>query len=227
MMPPSTCERLSPTQRAFLESLLSPTRLARLQYVLKSRLACITLVLDNLLDPHNMAAIVRTVEAMGCQDLHVIEENHTFDLSRNVTKHSHKWITIHRYPDAQSCIRHLRESHFQIYSAMLEPAAVSLYDVPVMAAPPPPFGVGNEQPGIRKSPPRLTAGTFFIPMQGFTESFNVSVAAALVLSHATRERRRNLPEGAGSLTQDRLNVIYDNWLRKSVKNSGRLLRSVD
>lgn len=218
---------LTESQRTLLESLLSPGRLARLRQVLSMRLSCVTLVLDNLLDPHNMAAIVRSIEAYGCQDLHVIESDYPFDPSSRVTKHSHKWITVHRYPDAATCLETLRSDGFSVYAAMVTSQSRPLSKIPLEQREPTAFILGNEHAGIRPETLALSDGGFYIPMFGFTESFNVSVASALVLQHAVSRRRQTLPENQGTLSPERHTQLYDLWLQKSIKNSSRLLQAGD
>jgi len=218
---------LTDSQRSFLETLLSPERLDRLKSVLKQRLSCVTLVLDNLLDSHNMAAVVRTVESLGCQDLHVIEEDYPFDLSSRVTKYTHKWVSIHRYPDAPSCMDQLRSDGFRVYAAMVDNQSMPITEIEITAHQPIAFVLGNEHSGVRPETLALTDGGFYVPMYGFSESFNVSVASALVLSHAVTRRRQFLPCAHGTLPADRAAKLYDIWLQKSVKNSQRLLKSVD
>ncbi len=220
-------EKLTDAQRDLLESLLSPGRLARLRQALSMRLSCITLVLDNLLDPHNMAAIVRSLESFGCQDLHVIESDYAFDPSSRVTKHSHKWVTVHRYPDAATCLGTLRSSGFSIYAAMVANQSRPLSQIPLEHHEPTAFVLGNEHAGVRPETLALSDGGFYIPMYGFSESFNVSVASALVLQYAVSRRRQTLPENQGTLSPERHTQLYDLWLQKSVKNSPRLLQAGD
>jgi len=84
--------------------------------------------------------------------------------------------------------------------------------------------MGNEHEGISPQSRELADGTVHIPMYGFTESFNVSVAAALLLQQAVTRRRQFLSPACGSLPETRIRSLYDDWLRKSVKNSSRILK---
>ncbi len=215
---------LLPAQRKLLESLLSPTRLERLKRVLSRRLGCLTLVLDNLYDPHNMAAIVRTLESMGIQDLHVVQQQYPFNPSSSVTRYSHKWITTHKHADIATCFRALRQTGFKIYVADMDAEARHVTQLPLKSPQPIALVLGNEHKGVSNESRKLADGSVSIPMFGFTESYNVSVAAALLLQPAVTRRRGFIAPGTGSLSEERTNALYDSWLRKSVKNSARILK---
>lgn len=216
---------LTATQRELLESLLSPVRLNRLKKVLAHRLSCITLVLDNLYDPHNMAAIVRTLEAMGLQDLHIVQQQYPFNPSSSVTRYSHKWITTHKYPDIAACFHNLREAGFRIYTADMRPDARTVQQLPWRSRQPIALVLGNEHEGVSEESRELSDGRVNFPMFGFTESYNVSVAAALLLQPAVIRRRNFLAPETGTLNEERYHSLYDGWLKKSVKNSARILKT--
>ena len=216
---------LSPEQRKFLESLLSPQRLETLRITLDSRLGDISLVLDNLFDPHNMGAITRTAEALGVQDIHTIERDTSLDLSSKVTKYSDKWITFHRHQSISHCIKALREDGFQILAAQMTRNAVPVQDVEIHANTKIAVVAGNEHAGVSDEICSLADKQVIIPMYGFTESFNVSVATALVLSDFVRKKRAAIAPETGTLTEKRKNRLYDEWLQKAVKKSDTLLRA--
>ncbi len=218
---------LSPEQRNFLESMLSQQRIDNLHRVLNARLGDVAVVLDNLFDPHNMGAIVRTAEALGIQDIHVIEQDTPLDLSYKVTKYSDKWISIHIHKNAHACVNHLRKAGFQIVVAQMTETAVPVHDFKILADSRIAVVVGNEHAGASKEICQLADTEIIIPMSGFTESFNVSVATALVLSDfVNRKRAAILPE-TGTLDKSRKAVLYDQWLQKAVKKSEILLKAFE
>lgn len=218
---------LSPEQRTFLESLLSGQRIENLRRILNARLEDIVVVLDNLFDPHNMGAIVRTVEALGIQDIHVIEQDTPLDLSAKVTRYSDKWISIHTHESVRACIDCLRKEGFQIVVAQMTETAVPIHDFEVYEDSKIAVVVGNEHAGASEEICKLADVHTIIPMYGFTESYNVSVATALILGDfVNRKRSAILPE-TGTLSETRKMMLYDQWLQKAVKKSELLLRAFE
>ncbi|MCK5879183.1 MAG: RNA methyltransferase [Holophagae bacterium] len=219
--------RLTPEQRNFLESLLSQQRIDNLHRVLNARLGDVAVVLDNLFDPHNMGAIVRTAEALGIQDIHVIEQDTPLDLSYKVTKYSDKWISIHIHKNAHACADSLRMEGFRIVVAQMMESAIPSHDLEIFADSKIAVVMGNEHAGTSKEMCRLADFQVIIPMFGFTESFNVSVATALLLGDfVSRKRTAILPE-TGTLNDNRKAVLYDQWLQKAVKKSATLLSAFE
>ncbi len=215
-------------QRSFLESMLSPQRIETIRTVLNRRLGDIVLVLDNLFDPHNIGATLRTCEALGIQDIHIIErDNNKPELSSKVTKYSDKWITIHIYHSAADCLINLREKGFRILAAQMAKNACSIYDVPVSRDSKIAIVVGNEHDGVSNNCLHLADQQIIVPMHGFTESFNVSVATALILGSLVQKKRAALLPETGSLPSSRKDALYDQWLQLAVKQSERLLDALE
>lgn len=207
--------------------MLSGQRIDTLSRILNARLGDIVMVLDNLFDPHNMGAIVRTAEAMGIQDIHVIEQDTPLDLSSKVTKYSDKWISIHTHRNAIACSNFLRRKGFQIIVAQMTETAIPSPDFQIFPDSKIAVVVGNEHAGTSKEMCQLADFQVIIPMFGFTESFNVSVATALLLGDfVSRKRTAILPE-TGTLDESRKAILYDEWLQKAVKKSATLLRAFE
>ncbi|NOY23263.1 MAG: RNA methyltransferase [Acidobacteria bacterium] len=212
-------------QRSFLQALLSQQRIENLENILNARLGDIAVVLDNLFDPHNMGAIVRTVEALGIQDIHVIEKDTALDLSAKVTKYSDKWISIHTHKNVRACTNYLRKEGFQIVVAQMTETAVPVHDFEVFADSKIAVVMGNEHAGASEEICRLADSQVIIPMYGFTESFNVSVATALVLGDFVKKKRSAILPETGTLDDNRKESLYDQWLQKAVKKSEILLKA--
>jgi len=217
---------LSPRQRAFLESQLSEERLSRLRSVLNHRIDTITLVLDNLLDPHNMAAICRTSEALGITELYTIERDYELDVSHRVSRYSDKWLLIHRFTSMQDCVAALRDREFTILAAQMTDEAVPLDEMAIDSNSRIAVVLGNEHEGVHRNLLKAVDGSVVIPMAGFTESFNVSVAAALALQSLTGRLRQAIAPEPSTLSESKRAQLYDHWLRLSVKHSNRLLRAL-
>lgn len=208
----------------FLESLLSEQRLKRIKQVVNSKIKNITVILDNLLNSYNTSAILRTSEGLGLKEVFIIEKDYEFEINKNVTKYSHKWLGLNRFKSHHSCIKELKNKGYKIYAANVGEKSLKLTDIEINPKEKYAFAVGNEHDGISGETLKYADYEFSIPMFGFTESFNVSVATAVILSHTTYEYRKIL--GANSdLTDIEKNEIYFNFLKKAVKNSDILLKS--
>ncbi len=209
----------------FLESLLSEKRLERIKQVIDNKIKSITIVLDNLLDSHNTSAIIRTAEGLGLKDVYVIEKDYTFEINKGVTKYSHKWVDIHKFKKIQECIENLKKNNYKIFVANVGKKSVKLTDVKLEKGTRYAFVVGNEHDGISREILEHSDCEFTIPMYGFTESFNVSVASAIILSHITY-KYRELLEFNSDLTDTEKQKLYYKFLKKAVKNSDILLKSL-
>jgi len=176
---------------AFYWSLLTPERQARIQSVVDARLWSVTVVLDRLLDPHNTAAILRTAEGLGLARAHVVpNEEGDAVAHRRVTQDAHKWLDIDPHASGALAAAVLRAAGFEIWAGHLGAGARTCADLP--ADRPIALLFGNEHEGPSRETLAACTGTFRIPMAGFTQSFNVSVAAGIALAQVTAARRRHL-----------------------------------
>ena len=172
-----------------LEPMLTAERIARIDAVLAARLASVATVVEDTYDPHNAAATIRTTEALGLQDLHVIEPHMRFSATKGVTRGAHRWIDLHRWPAAESAVAHLRSSGFRVYATAPD-AKVSVEDVDVSG----PLAIlfGNEHEGLSQTAIAACDASITVPMFGFTESYNLSVTVALAMSRLATRRRAHL-----------------------------------
>jgi tRNA (guanosine-2'-O-)-methyltransferase len=161
-----------------LTPLLTDERLARIERVLARRTRSVIAVLDGLIDPHNVSAVLRSSEAFGVQEFHIIKGAETMVASSRVAKGTEQWLDVTVHADAENCAKALRTRGFSLYVAdakgKLEPA--DLRDREPLA-----IIFGNEHAGVSGKLRALADDTFAIPMRGFVESLNVSVAAAITL----------------------------------------------
>lgn len=205
--------------RALLEPLVSDARRRRIDAVLAERTKDVVLVLENIYSDHNSAAVLRTADAMGLTEVHHLSDERHIRLSRRVALGSEKWLDTVWHPDVASAFGALRGRGYQVWAA-----AVHGETRPLEALPEGPLALvfGNEHRGLSPAAIERADGRFRIPMYGFAESYNISVAAALALS-ATVLRRRL--EGRLSVLDraaaDRLRVA---WYARSVRSARQLLR---
>lgn len=184
----------------FYWSLLTPERQSRILSVIDARLASLTVVLDRLVDPHNTAAILRTAEGLGLSRAHTVAHQSGDDgaAHRRVTQDAHKWLDVEPHPTGAACAAALEARGFEVWAGHLDDGARLYTDLP--ADRPVALLFGNEHEGPSADTLAACTGTFRIPMAGFTQSFNVSVAAGIALAHVARARRARLGR-AGDLPQ--------------------------
>jgi tRNA (guanosine-2'-O-)-methyltransferase len=142
-------------------------------------------------DPHNGAAVLRSCDAFGVQHLHVVERSESFLAAGSVAKGSEKWVDVNRYRAAGTALAEARTRGLELVGAAPDGslAPEDLRHVPRFA-----LVLGNERDGITRDLFAACARTVRVPMRGFIDSLNVSVTAAILLSHATAGRAGDLPE---------------------------------
>lgn len=211
------------TLTQILAGMMTPRRLERMEQVLDRRLGAVRLVVEDLRHPHNMSAVLRSCEAMGVQHVHAVESEEDFTFSRSITKGSHKWLTLHRHETFEECAAELRREGFALYAAMLRPDAMTLEEVPLDR--PVALVLGNELKGVRAETLALCDGCYMLPMEGFVQSYNVSVAAALSLHILTARVRRELPDGGGLPPEEKA-ALLEHWLPRSSPHMKRIVRAL-
>jgi tRNA (guanosine-2'-O-)-methyltransferase len=178
---------------AALEPLLTAERRARIDAVIASRSNAVTAVLDGLIDPHNVSAVLRSADAFGVQHVHVVQSTEPFLATARVAQGADRWVDVHRHATSAACVRELRARGHRIFVASMEGAVApeALAQEPRVA-----IVFGNEHSGVSRELRDLADGTYAIPMCGFVQSLNVSVAAAITLFAAMRGRPGDLDADA-------------------------------
>lgn len=174
-----------------LEPLLTDERRVRIATCLARRTRTVVPVLEAIDDPHNVAAVLRSADAFGVQEVHLIEGPQEFLAARSITQGAERWLDVVRHRDPMVCVASLRSRGFRVYVATMdgEVTPEDLRAVPKVAV-----VFGNEQYGVGAAVQSVCDGRYTIPMQGFAQSLNVSVAAAITLFSATRGRSAGLAE---------------------------------
>ncbi len=191
-------------------------RLERIESVLAARTDKLVLVLDNLYDPHNLSAIMRTAEAFGVQHL-VLTGQTPAGFNPQVALGTQQWLSLHREEDAAECFRQLKDGGYCVAVSILSPDAVPVSRF--VAEGPVALVLGNERQGVAPFWVDHADVLLTIPLDGFVGSLNVSVAAgilvtALLASPALAER--GLPDAEARR-------LADEWIRRSVSNSAEIL----
>jgi len=169
-----------------LRAQTSEERRQRIEEVLAARLGSIAVAVENLHNPHNGAAAIRSCEAVGLDAIHVVETREQFRFSRKVSIGCEKWLQIRRYPTVAECAAALRQRGMALYAAV-PGADLSVHELDVSQ--PPALLFGNERDGLTDEAIAACDHSFSIPMSGFTESLNLSVCVAVSV-HGLAARRR-------------------------------------
>jgi tRNA (guanosine-2'-O-)-methyltransferase len=205
--PEAVCEALAP--------MLTAERIARIDQVLAARLASVVTVVEDTYDPRNAAATIRTTEALGLGELHVIESAERFSVSGGVTRGAHRWVDLVRWPGAEPAVAALRTRGFRVF-ATLPGAPHTVEDVDVTT----PLAVvfGNEHAGLSEAAIAACDGSLGVPMFGFTESYNLSVTVALAMSRITARRRAAIGR-AGDLEDQRRRELRARWFALRIRGA--------
>jgi len=177
--PAAVCATLAP--------LLLDERRARIDAAAAARLGGLRVLIENLHDPHNGAAVLRSAEAFGIQRVDVIESVEPFRFSSVVTQGCEKWLDVVRHPTLAEAVAAMRADGFALYAAVPD-AAVTVDDLDF--ARPAAVMMGNEHAGLTSEAIAAADVVFGIPMPGMTRSLNLSVATALIAERAAQSRRR-------------------------------------
>ncbi len=197
-----------------LAPLVTPARLARFQTILARRTRSLIPVLDGLSDPHNGAAVLRSADAFGCHEVHVVDGRFPFAVSHKVSRGTHRWLSIARHATAEACCDALVDRGYRIFVAAMEGTITpeELARVPRAAV-----VFGNEHKGVSSAFRDRAHGVYQIPMVGFVESLNVSVASAITLYVASQGRHGDLSE------EDRTDALA-RFLLTQVREADRIVK---
>lgn len=201
-----------------LAPMVSEARQARIAEVVMQRTYTVVPVVEGLYDLGNVSAVMRTAEALGFQGFHVIESGIEFKESPRVTQGADKWLDVENWPSAGACVAGLKRRGYRIAVTHLEAA------VPVQAldfTEPTALIFGNEAEGISEEMLALADVRCVVPMVGFVQSFNISVAAALALHQAFRDRMGR--GGHGDLSEGERAVLAAVFYVRSVQHDAAIL----
>ncbi|MDH4246564.1 MAG: RNA methyltransferase [Deltaproteobacteria bacterium] len=209
-----------------LEPLLTPRRAERMRAVLASRTDQVTFVFERMIDPHNLSAALRSLDAFSFQDAYLIEPGERLEVSRGISIGSHRWLSVHQSRSAEECIASLQSQGYAVYASHLggeECAPLDALDFSRRTA----LVFGNEHAGVGPEVLEHADARFRIDMYGFVESLNLSVAVAISAHHARRELEA-LAAAQGSpapypLNRERREALYAEWLRGSVYRADEIL----
>ncbi len=199
----------------------TPHRLQRAEAVLQRRTSRLVLILERPWNDENVQAVLRTAESFGIQHVWTIKHPHMRGRAqRKVTKGSHQWLTRRFFGEISECVAAAREEGLELWATDLDDGALELTEPGVLRPFPQRVGLimGREMAGISEELRAATARQIYLPMHGFTESFNLSVAAALVIQRCFDAE----PGLVGAMGEDERSELRQKWFaRLAGKNDAR------
>jgi len=215
---------MNETEKQLLEYLtgyLTPNRIETFNQVLAMRTRYITVVLEDTDKAQNASAVIRTCDCFGIQDIHAIENRTDFNVNRDIAMGASKWLSLKKYNESENntmdVIRHLKAQNYRIVATSPHINDQELQEFDLSKGKVALF-FGSEKPGISETVKREADEFLKIPMYGFTESFNISVSAAIILHHLTLKMRQ-YPTIDWKLSEEEINDIKLQWVRRSIKRS--------
>jgi len=203
----------------YLEQFVTEKRRTLFEKVLDERTRHFTVAIEDIYQPHNASAVVRSCEIFGVQDVHVIQNKYKFYASNQVAKGAQKWLDFKLFKEKDTnntlaCIEDLRSRGYKIIATTPhnESCVLEDFDITQKSA----FFFGVEKEGLSKDVMDNADGYLKIPMVGFTESLNISVAAAIILQSMNEKLKKSNVDW--KLSEDEKNILYQEWLEKSIKS---------
>ena len=200
-------------------SMITDERAQKLKTLAANRQKDLTLILENIYDPHNLGAVLRTCDSVGISEVSALYTIESADIIEKIAGHksssgAKKWVDVHVYDDPEKCFSDVREKYDLIYGTHLAADSVGLYDLDLSQSMALVFG--NEHRGMSEEALKLVDGNFIIPQSGLTKSLNISVACAVSLYEAKRQR---LAKGLYGKPFDESNPNHLELFKKYVENS--------
>lgn len=211
--------------RNFFRNLKLEKRNDLMDRVLNDRTRYITVALENIYQPHNASAVLRSCDCFGIQDVQIIENSYQYELNPHVSLGAAQWLNLHRFNteenNTQQCIEALKKEGYRVVATTPDPKAISIRDFDVSKGK---FALlfGTEKFGLTDEAFAMSDEFIRIPMYGFTESFNISVSVSLCLFHLTEKIRSE--NTAWQLSEEEQIDIYLEWFRNTTTNSAKIER---
>ena len=219
-------DQYEPGLADYLSRFVTPDRLQRFAEVLAERTRYVTVAVEDIYQPHNASAVLRTCDAFGIQDVHIIENRNTYRLNPSVELGTAQWLTLHRHrgpgDNTEAAVNDLRSAGYRIVATSPHARQQEIENLD-LAAGPVAVLFGTEKEGLTETALSMADEYVAIPMYGFVESFNISVSAALVLYRLSRQLRSSGIDY--HLTDQERNVLTLRWLRASISRVEALERS--
>ncbi len=181
--------------------------------VLRHRQPGLTIILEGIHDPHNVSAILRTADAAGVLEVQLVYETEVFPrLGKKSSASAVKWVRRRPFASIRECYESLHSQGFLIHATRLDTSSKSLYDLDLTGKIA--FVFGNEHRGVSRRAAELADGNFQIPMLGLIQSLNVSVACAVALFEAMRQRQIAGLYRKPAMSKEAMQILFEAWTKR-------------
>jgi len=210
----------------YLEQFTTNERIIQFNKVLENRTKYITIALEDIYQSQNASAVLRTSECFGLQNIHIIENKNEYQLNPDVVQGSSKWLNLKKFSNKENntleAIKKLKAQGYRIIATTPHTKDISLEDFDIEKGK---FALffGTEGTGLSDEMMKSADEFLRIPMYGFTESFNISVSAAIILQHLVYKLRNS--DIKWQLSDSEIDELKLEWLKKSIKSSTMLIET--
>lgn len=190
-------------------------RAQRLESVIAQRQPTLTVVLEDVFDPHNASAVLRSCDAVGVMDVHLVyvkQEPPRKSFGRSTSASAAKWLNLHYHDSIEECYAALHQQGFRIFATALQNDSHGLYELDLTE--PTALVFGTEKSGVSEEGIAAADGTVYIPMQGMVESLNISVSCAVTLYEAMRQRMARGMYETPQLPESQLDAMLQDWIKR-------------
>lgn len=198
----------------YLEGFISENRKQRFIDVLENRTKHFTIAMEDVYQLHNTSAVMRSCEVFGIQELHVIEDKFSKTIDKKIAMGAQKWVDMHEYDNATSCLKNLKERGYQIIATTPHNDSCLIHEFDITK--PSAIFFGTEKDGLSDEIMNNANGYLKIPMVGFTESLNISVSAAIIIQDITNRLRNSTINW--KLSEEEIFEKRLDWTRKTIKD---------
>lgn len=202
----------------YLEGFLTENRKTKFLEILQFRTKHFTVAIEDVFQMHNTSAVMRSCDVFGLQELHVVEQKYGKKIDSEIAMGAQKWVDVFQYQSNQSCLDVLKERGYQIVatSPHIDSCLMDDFDISKKSA----LFFGTERDGLSEEVMAQADCFLKIPMVGFTESLNISVAAAIIIQNLTQRLRNS--DIDWRLTEEEIFLKRMDWARKSIKDIDRI-----
>jgi len=204
-----------------MKSHISDSRMKKILDVSEERTQYLSIVLSNVYYTQNISAVIRSCDCFGVQDLYIIGNSPSTHVNKHVAQGAYNWVNIHRntFKPEEETLNELKNKGYRIVVTLPEPGASSLHDFDIdkgkIA-----LVMGNEKEGVSQTVKEMADEFLYIPMAGFSQSLNISVSTAVILSELTGKIRAS--QADWKLTEEEMRALQYEWMKNSVKRGDKI-----
>ena len=198
----------------YLETFITENRSDKFLKILQQRTKHFTIAMEDVFQMHNTSAVMRTCEVFGIQELNVVEEKYSKKIDKEIAMGAQKWVDINRFDTITACIADLKAKGYRIIATTPHENDCLMDDFDI--AQPAALFFGTERLGLSEEVIKNADGFLKIPMDGFTESLNISVSAAIIIQNLTARLRKS--DIGWHLSEEEILEKRIDWAQKSIKD---------